>query len=39
MEYDKIMKNIKIQDPIVLEEKILDLQFRTKALEREVKIQ
>lgn len=33
------MQNVKIDDPIELEEKILDLQFRSKALEKEVKLQ
>lgn len=30
------MENVKIDDPIELEEKILDLQFRSKALEKAV---
>ena len=33
------MQNVKIDDPIELEEKILDLQFWSKALEKEVKLQ
>lgn len=35
-EFKKIMQNVKIDDPIELEEKILDLQFRSRALNKAV---
>lgn len=37
-EYVNIMKNIDINDPLDLEEKILDIQFNKRRLENEVKI-
>jgi hypothetical protein len=36
-EYKKIMENVKINDPIELEEKTLDLHFRNMALDTAVK--
>ena len=36
-EYKKIMENAKIENPLELEEKILDLYYRGKELEKEVK--
>lgn len=32
------MQNIDIDDPLVLEERILDLRFRSQRLERELEI-
>jgi hypothetical protein len=33
-----IMGNVNIQDPLVLEEKILDLQYRTRHLDKELAV-
>jgi len=37
-EYVSIMKNIDINDPLELEEKILDIQFNKRRLDNEVKV-
>jgi len=37
-EYVSIMKNLAINDPLELEEKILDIQFNKRRLDNEVKV-
>jgi len=37
-EYVSVMKNIDINDPLELEEKILDIQFNKRRLDNEVKV-
>lgn len=37
-DYQKIMGNVKINDPLVLEERSLDLQYRNRRLESELKV-
>jgi hypothetical protein len=37
-EYNLIMQGINIDDPLVLEERILDLKFRLRRLENELEI-
>jgi hypothetical protein len=34
----KVLGGINIQDPLVLEERILDLQYRNRMLEKELKV-
>ena len=37
-EFRSIMQNIDIDDPLVLEERILDLRFRAQRLEKELEV-
>ena len=37
-EFRQIMQNIDIDDPLVLEERILDLRFRAQRLQKELEV-